>query len=133
MTIIDEGKLFGRGISFPPRLGPDGRWAWSSGAENIRESIRVILLTQSGERIMEPDFGGGLQSFLFEPNNASTHRLIQERIKQALARWEPRIRLDSIDVTGDPTDEQTVLITIRYRLVATGAADQVGLTVRLEG
>jgi hypothetical protein len=133
MATIDEGKLFGRGISFPPRLGPDGRWAWSSGAENVRESIRVILLTQLDERLMRPDFGGGLQSLLFEPNTPSTHRLIQERITQALGRWEPRIRLDTVNVIADPADEQAVLVTIRYRLVATGTTDHVGLAVRLEG
>jgi hypothetical protein len=99
----------------------------------VRESIRVILLTQLDERLMRPDFGGGLQSLLFEPNTPSTHRLIQERITQALGRWEPRIRLDTVNVIADPADEQAVLVTIRYRLVATGTTDHVGLAVRLEG
>ncbi|NTV96894.1 MAG: TOBE domain-containing protein, partial [Thiobacillus sp.] len=38
-------RLFGRGISFPPRIGSDGRIAWSEGEQNVRESIRVILMT----------------------------------------------------------------------------------------
>ena len=40
---MDEGRVFGRGISFPPRVGPDGRVAWSAGPYNIREMIRVVL------------------------------------------------------------------------------------------
>lgn len=131
--MLDEGKLFGRGISFPPRLAPDGRWAWSEGTENIRESMRIILVTKMEERLMLPQFGGGLQSFLFEPNTSSTHRLIQEQITQALDRWEPRARVEAVDVIQAPADEQAVLVTIRYRLVATGTPDQIGLTVRLEG
>lgn len=128
---MDEGKLFGRGISFPPRIGPDGRIAWSAGPENIREAIRVILMTEKQERLMLPDFGGGLQSFLFQPNIVATHRLIQERITQALARWEPRIRVESVTVERDPADDHAAIITIAYKLVATGAGDRLSLNVQL--
>ena len=58
--MIDAGKLFGRGISFPPRVGPDGRVAWSEGEVNVRESIRVILMTEQPERLRAPNFGGSL-------------------------------------------------------------------------
>ena len=47
-----EATLLGRGISFPPRIGSDGRFAYSSGAENVRESIRVILSTDQQSRPM---------------------------------------------------------------------------------
>ena len=78
-------------------------------------------------------FGGGLQPFLFEPNTVTTHRLIQDQIEQALGRWEPRISVESVDVMADPGDEQAAIVTISYKLVATGVPDQVGLTVRLAG
>jgi phage baseplate assembly protein W len=130
---MDEGQLFGRGISFPPRIGPEGRIAWSVGAQNIREAIRVILLTETEERLMRPEFGGGLQSFLFEPNTTATHRLIQERITQALGRWEPRIAIESVTVDAHPQDAEAALATIAYRLVATGASDRLSLTVQLAG
>lgn len=130
---MDEGKVFGRGISFPPRIGPDGRLAWSVGAENIRESIRIILLTEMNERLMLPEFGGGLQSFLYEPNIVATHRLIQERITQSLGRWESRINLENVSVIISPDDPQAAVVTITYRLVATGVTERLGLTVRLTG
>ena len=65
-------NIFGRSMSFPPRVDADGRFAWSEGETNIRESIAVILKTESGERVGVPEFGAGLGRFLFEPNNAST-------------------------------------------------------------
>ena len=40
---MDAGSLFGQGISFPPRLGADGRFAWSSGFRQHREAMQVIL------------------------------------------------------------------------------------------
>src|SRR5690606_6423392 len=113
-------KAPSKGISFPPRLGADGRVAWSEGPENIRESIRVILSTEPGERLMLPEFGGGLRRFLFEPNTASTRRLIEERVTQALAVWEPRIRLEGVLAEADPADARIVHVTIRYRLVTDG-------------
>jgi phage baseplate assembly protein W len=130
---MDEGQLFGRGISFPPRIGPEGRMAWSVGGQNIREAIRIILLTETEERLMLPEFGGGLQSFLFEPNTTATHRLIQERITQALGRWEPRIAIESITVEAHPQDAEAAVATIAYRLVATGVSDRLSLTVQLTG
>jgi len=56
---MNEGALIGRSISFPPRV-VDGRVAWSEGADNVRESIRIILMTEPGERLRLQEFGGGL-------------------------------------------------------------------------
>src|SRR5262245_24158757 len=129
----NEAALLGRGISFPPRIGLDGRMAYSSGAENVRESIRVILSTDRQERVMLPQFGGGLARYLFEPNTPDTHRLIQERITQALVRWEPRIELEAVRVTAAADDPRAAVATVRYRLKATGGSDRTDLTVRLAG
>jgi uncharacterized protein len=126
---LDTGAVFGRGIAFPPRIGPDGRLQFSQGADNIRESIRIILLTNTGERIMLADFGGSLGRFLFEPNIAATHRAIEQSITRSLARWEPRITVSSVDVDVAEDDAQTAIATLRYTLVATRANEQLRLRV----
>jgi phage baseplate assembly protein W len=130
---MDGGRLFGRGISFPPRVGPDGRVAWSEGEVNVREAIRIILLTEPRERLRLPEFGGGLGPFLFEPNTVTTRQLIQDRITKALAEWEPRIRLESIEVAPDATDPQAAIATITYRLVATQVRERTSVTIALAG
>ena len=130
---MDEGKIFGRGIAFPPRIGEDGRVVWSQGPQNIRESIQIILLTELGERLRLPEFGGGLKTFLFEPNTVSTRRLIQEQITQALGRWEPRISVESVVVEQDPEHDQAAIATINYKLVANQVGQQVSLSVILTG
>lgn len=127
----DEGKLYGRGISFPPRVGPDGRVAWSEGEANVRESIRVILMTEPNERLRLAGFGAGLNRFLFEPNTASTHMLIQEHITNALTRWEPRLRIESVLVEPDRSDPHAAVATITYKLVATQQRERVALSVTL--
>lgn len=130
---MDAGKIFGRGISFPPRVGPDGRVAWSKGEVNIREAIRIILLTEQRERIVLPEFGGSLGQFLFEPNTVTTRHQIKDRIAKALARWEPRIRVETVDVAPDPEDPQAAVTTITYKLIATQVRERVSLNVSLAG
>ncbi len=129
----NAGKIFGKGISFPPRIGADGRIVWSEGEDNIRESIRVILMTELNERLYLPQFGGGLNRFLFEPNNATTRQLILDRITKALAQWEPRITVQTVSVEPDPQDLQAAIATVYYKLVATQTAERVSLTVTLNG
>jgi uncharacterized protein len=127
----DAGRIFGRGIKFPPAVGPDGRMRWSAGEENIREAIRIILMTEPGERLYLPEFGAGLGRFLFEPNTVGTRQKIQDRITGILGAWEPRIRLESVAVDPDPLDPHSVIAVIRYKLVATQAQDAISLNVAL--
>lgn len=127
---MDNGKLiYGQSMSFPPRVGPDGRLVWSSGELNVRESICIILRTRPGERLALPDFGCGLEQFLFEPNNVANLRLIQESVKQSLTRWEPRIKLDDVRVALNPADAQMVDVTVLYTLIATQKRERVDLAV----
>lgn len=126
-------NIFGQGLSFPPRVGADGRLAWSEGEENVRESIRVILLTELGERLMRPDFGCGLRRFLFEPNTVTTRALVREAITNAIRAREPRVSVEAVTVESDADDARLVAVEIQFRLVATQAAGRVGLTLQLEG
>lgn len=123
----------GRGIAFPPRLDRTGRLAWSVGPDNVRDAIRIILATEPGERVMLPSFGAGLGRLLSEPNTPATHRLVEERVRQALTRWETRIRLDAIQVTADPLERQQANVTIVYTLLGSGDRERVAVTARLEG
>lgn len=130
---MDSGQLFGRGISFPPRVGPDGRVAWSEGELNVRESIQIILMTELRERLRLPDFGGGLNLFLFEPNTVTTRHLIKDRITKSLAQWEPRLQIEAVDVIPAPADPQGAIATITYKLVATQTRERVSLNISLGG
>ena len=132
-TDRDGARLFGRGLSFPPRIGQEGRMVMSSGAENVRECIRVILLTDPGERLMLHDFGAGLRRFLAQPNEPSTHRLIEEAIRQSLGRWEPRVDVDDVIVERLADDPAGAVATIRYSLVATQVQEELRLRLSLGG
>lgn len=129
---MDAGRLFGRGIAFPPRV-VTGRVGWSEGEQNVREAIRIILMTDQRERIRLPQFGGTLRRFLFEPNTVVTRRRIQDQIEVSLKRWEPRVRVESVTVEADASDPKAAVATITYRLVATQSVERVSLTVPVTG
>jgi phage baseplate assembly protein W len=131
--VSDAGRILGRSLAFPPRVGADGRVAWSEGERNIREAIEVVLRTSPRERLRLPSFGAGLERFLFEPNTVATRRQIQDRIAKALAAWEGRIVVQSIVVEADEADPEAARATITYRLVATQATERVSLSVAVAG
>jgi len=128
---MNPGTIYGRGVSFPFRVGPDGRIAWSEGEQNIREAIQIILMTELRERTMLPEFGAGLRSILFEPNTPATRARIQALITEGLAQWEPRITVDAVTVDADPADPRSAIATIDYTLVATQTQPRVSLAVAL--
>jgi phage baseplate assembly protein W len=130
---VDAGSVLGRGIAFPPNLGPDGRWAWSVGEANVRQCVQIVLLTNLQERLMLPQFGGDLSPFLFEPNTVATRHQIGDRITKALAAWEPRLHVESVVVNEDPNDPQASVATVIYTLVATQTRERVSLSVTVAG
>lgn len=119
-----------------PLLGrPDseGRLRYPTLEESVRQSIRIILQTRPGERLMRPAFGGGLELYLHEPNTLTTRRRIRDLISDSLTRWEPRILLDRVDVWEVEERPDTIRIEIVYRLRLTNRTQQMGITMELEG
>jgi uncharacterized protein len=110
---LQQLDRLGAGLGQP--LAPDERGALPhvAGPEKVRQAMLTILDTDPGERLMRPAFGCGLRRWLMAPNNATTRTQITREIEQALARWEPRIQVQAVDVAA--TDEpSTVLIEIHY-------------------
>jgi phage baseplate assembly protein W len=112
-------RYLGKGWSFP--IAPGARKALDlvQGPDKVKQSIRIILDTEPGERIMRPTFGCALRRYLMKPNTIATRSLMSSDVGQALAQWEPRVRVSQISV--DPGDDPAlVLIGISYVHVRDG-------------
>lgn len=116
-----SGDIIGRGWPFPLRPGPAGRLGYLGGDEKIRQSIWLILSTAPGERLMRPGFGCGIHDLVFEANTASVRRLVEERIREALLAWEPRVDVLAVRVEAPPEQRNYLLIWIDYRVRANNA------------
>lgn len=114
-----QDDFLGRGWAFPVGLAVDDEIAMVADAEDIRQSIRIILETDPGERVMRPDFGAGLRRLLFEPITTNTLALVQQRVEDALTTWEPRIDVIDVAVSADEAPSGVLLITIQYSIRTT--------------
>jgi len=87
--------------------------------DDIEQAIQIIALTEHGERVMLPEFGAGLRTFVFEPNSPATLARIQSAVRKALVDWEPRINLERVEVTPGEEAPNLVLIHVDYVVRAT--------------
>ncbi len=116
MAANSQGKAFlGVGWAFPPVASAAGDMATAAYETDIQQSIRIILGTAPGERVMRPDFGAGLKTLIFKPMNTTTAALAQYNVQTALVQWEPRIDQITVTVTPQPANG-SLLIDIRYRV-----------------
>jgi phage baseplate assembly protein W len=111
--------FIGQGLAWPLRVDERGGIAVSGGVTDIDSSIRVILTTAPGERLMRPAFGCAIWEQLFEPINANTMGLMSESVREACARWEPRAEVEDVTVAPDPVDSGRVNISITYTVRTT--------------
>jgi phage baseplate assembly protein W len=114
-----EGDFLGSGWGFPVSLDRGNQIGITSGEDNIRDSIWIILATAPGERVMRPDFGCGLHQLVFAVNDAATVGRVQLEVRNALIRWEPRIDVLDVGVEVRGRNEEVLLINVHYRVRST--------------
>ena len=107
--MVDKAFL-GRGWSFPPEFNrSSGEVNMVSEDEDIQESLRILLTTAPGERVMNPAYGCGLKLITFENISESTVTEIKDVIERAILFFEPRINLNGIDITTENAYEGVVI------------------------
>lgn len=113
---MKKGSFLGQGWAFPFAVNQSGNVEMSYYEKSISESIRIILSTSKGERVMRPDFGCEINEMVFAPNNSTTQNLICHYIEEALIKWEPRIILEKVEAYPDEDDEARINISIQYKV-----------------
>jgi uncharacterized protein len=113
------GEIIGHGWAFPPHINAQGRFAMTNERSELDQSIRIILSTPLGQRVMRPTFGSRLQDLVFAPNNSHTLAEARRFTEEALGMWEPRIQISQINVHTDDQDRNCLVISIEYEVKAT--------------
>jgi phage baseplate assembly protein W len=109
---------YGNHLSFPFQIGADGRTACVSSIEDhVRDELIQLILTNPGERLFLPEFGGGARHLVFENLYDTTAAMAKATITQAVTRWlGHRIVLEDLKVS---IENETIDIEIKYRVAAT--------------
>jgi phage baseplate assembly protein W len=93
------------GIVLPIAHGPQGFFNQSYNVvEQVKSNLNMLLRTRKGERRMNPDFGSGLWSVLFENYNEDITPLIENTIRQDINRWMNYVSVKDVQI--DTTSEQ---------------------------
>lgn len=102
------------GVPYPITKHARGYFRIQSGLDQIKSDLLALILTNSGERVMMPQFGVDLRRFLFEPNDPTLLSAVKERLTQQIELWEPRVVIEQIDIKIgasesdlDPNDDLT--------------------------
>ena len=116
---MESGGFLGKGFAFPVAVDPSsGRFRTAEHEEDIRQAIYIILMTRRGERVMRPEFGCGIHDFAFETMDYGTISQMEDSVREALIRWEPRIRDVNVEIA--PEEEAGRLrISLSYVVRAT--------------
>jgi phage baseplate assembly protein W len=79
----------------------------------VKEAMVNLIMTDRGERLMQPNLGAGLKELLFENLTPATLELIKDRVKTTLETYEPRADIIDVMVAGS-LDENEVYVTVRF-------------------
>ncbi|MEV0272958.1 GPW/gp25 family protein [Hamadaea sp. NPDC050747] len=109
-----------------------GTLAMTDGDESVRQALFLLLSTTPGERLMRPGYGSRLHRLLFAPNDDTTAGLAIHYVRQAIARWEPRVDVIDVDAHPDPDAPWRLLIRLDYRVKASLSPGVLAFSVDLD-
>jgi phage baseplate assembly protein W len=122
-------EFIGRGWRFPILPDETGSLGWCEGQPNVEQSLKVLLLTAVGERVMRPTFGTEAPQLVFAPGSEQYLRRLEQSIEEAARDFEPRVDLIEVRAepgTSDPglmpettsvgREEARVLVSISYKV-----------------
>jgi len=118
---MDNNEAFlGKGWSFPPEFYAGGaEVVMVAGAEDIRQSLHILLSTATGERTMFAAYGCDLMRYLFEEVDQGFVNSLRGMVSDAILNDEPRIKTDNIEVEQDTQTPGLLLISIDYTIRST--------------
>lgn len=96
----------------------------------VRQNLKNLLLTNPGERIMDPTFGIGIRRFLFEPNAPHIHQLIKTEIGKQVKKYMPFVHIEKVDIVQDDDDGNGMYIKIFYVIAPLNQSDSLNTQVR---
>lgn len=114
-------------------LSPNGTIATIDQDEAVRQSLRLLLSTRPGERVMRPDYGCELDSLSFSPNDATTAGVAMHYVRRAVRRFEPRIEILSLNAAADPLDQGRLNIELHYLVKPTRNESLLNYQIALQG
>ena len=113
-------SFLGRGWAFPPAFGSAGARMTQDEAD-IDASLRILFGTTPGERFLQPKYGLDMHELMFEPLSTTVTSVLKDRILTTVLVYEPRIRVDALDIDDSRLMEGVLTIRLDYRVRSTNS------------
>ncbi|MET8995899.1 GPW/gp25 family protein [Amycolatopsis sp. Hca4] len=110
-----SAESIGAGWQFPLGYSPSGGFDLARGVRRLEQSMRLVLTTYPGERLMRPEFGSRLRDYVFAAVSLDTATELSGEVRRALTRWEPRVEITDVVTRPDPDEPGLLHIDIGYR------------------
>ena len=122
---MNDRAFLGAGMKFPPQIDPGtGRFAVSSREQSVREAVYLILMTNRGERWLEPGFGSQVTKYTFMDTSPTMMRLMSDELRELLLTQEPRISDVKIEIDPE-VKEGCLLVDIQYTVAASNSRENI--------
>ena len=121
-----DKSFLGRGWGFPLEFDPLSKAVKiSSEEEDIAESLRILLATRPGERVMQPTYGCGLHALVFDSVNERMISELRETVERAILFFEQRIELERVDVDSGQSYDGLLQIRVYYTVRSTNTRSNI--------
>lgn len=97
--------------------------------DTVKQNLKMLILTNPGERVMEPEFGVGIQQFLFSNFSENVESQISEKIKTQVRRYMPSVVVHNINFYGSDPDMNSLAFAIQYSVPDIGLSDLLEFTI----
>jgi len=118
-------SFLGTGWSFPPEFSIRAGVRMVSAEEDIRQSLHIVLATDTGERVMRPSFGAGIKQQIYENINETTVAILKDAIRRAILFFEPRVVVEAIDADTTLAMEGRLDFSIDYTIISTNTRHNI--------
>jgi len=132
--VIDSKQFedYAIGITLPIQIGNTAFNQSFITADQIKSNIKNLLLTKKFERLMQPEFGSGIQELLFNMNDEMFADNLENNIVDTLSKWMPFVNVETINIQqpNDYKDSNKVEVSVSFRISDTQILDTVTFNVQ---
>lgn len=126
MPAMDLDTAFlGTGWAFPPEFSLRAGVRMASAEEDIAQSLRIVLATSPGERVMRPAFGTAVRPQVFDNIEHTTITILKDTIARAILFFEPRVTVQAIHADTAQASEGRLDFSIDYTIISTNTRHNI--------
>lgn len=125
-------KDYAIGLSLPLQFGNNTFEQTYQTIDQVKSNIKNLLLTKKGERILQPEFGSGLQELLFEPNVSDFEGKIEDTINDSIEQWLPYVTVEEINIeaTDELKDNNRINVSLKFKVGQNTQLNEVTFTAQ---